>query len=452
MTKNSPNKVNLRNQVLTMLLQVNEGKKSHLVLKETLDNLPDLEKQEKSFVTRLFQGTIERQIELDYIINCFSKTKTSKMKPVIREIIRMCVYQIKYMDSVKDFAACNEAVKLVQKRKLVNLKGFVNGVVRNIARSIEEIEYPTDYVDNLSVRYSVPKWIIEMWLEQYGKDIVENILDNLYDNNVTSVRCNTSKASVADIISALEIQNIKVEKSNVYDKALNISGYHSLGTLNVFQAGMVTVQNLSSMLVGIVANPSEGMNIIDVCAAPGGKSLHVAELMNGTGHVEARDLSKQKTDLIEENISRIRYKNITTKVWDATVLDEAAVGTADIVIADLPCSGLGVIGNKSDIKLNVTREQIDELAKLQREILLIVNKYLKPDGLLVFSTCTINTIENNENVEWIKENLDMDSVSLTDTIPKELDNFNTLEEGYIQILNGQEGMDGFFISAFRKKA
>lgn len=444
MTNAQQNQINLRNLVLEMFLETNKGRKSHIVLKENLDKHRELDKQQRAFVTRLYQGTLEKQIELDYIINQFSRTPVDKLKPVIREILRMSVYQIKYMDSVPESAVCNEAVKLAVKRKFVNLKGFVNGVTRNIARNIENVEYPEEPLEKLSITYSMPKWIIQMWNEEYGKEKTEEILKGVYGDRPTTVRCNASKAQIEDIIASLEYKNIKIEKSPLYENALFISDYDNLSSLDVFQAGMITVQDLSSMMAGIAANPKKGDYIIDVCAAPGGKSLHMAELLEGTGMVEARDLTEYKVNLIKENNSRMRYKNIKAIVKDATEPDLESVEKADIVMADLPCSGLGVIGNKSDIKYNISREQINELVQLQRKILKVVSTYVKPGGRLIFSTCTVNKSENIGNVEWIEKNLPFRLVSLEGILPKQLAG----KEGYVQIFPGQYGMDGFFISSF----
>ncbi len=447
MTNPSLNQVNLRNLVLSMLIETEAGGKSHIVLKKCLDDYNNLDKQQRSFMTMLYEGTIERQIELDYIINCYSKTKTDKMKPVIRNILRMSVYQLKYMDSVPESAVCNEAVKLTQKRKFVNLKGFVNGVLRTIARNIDNVEYPSDYIANLSVRYSIPEWIISMWNGQYGKDRTEEMLNALYENKPTTVRCNDSKATVDDIVASLEYQGVKVDKSELYDKALFLSKYDSLNSLDVFKAGMITVQDLSSMLVSLVALPKKDDYVIDVCAAPGGKSMHIAEMLNGAGLVDSRDLTAPKVRLIEQNIKRMGYKNVTAKVWDATQIDEEAIGKADIVIADVPCSGLGVLGNKSDIKYRVTKKQTEELVALQRKIVETVSAYVKPGGKLVYSTCTVNKQENDDNVSWIKNNLPLKLIFQDDKLPKQLQG----RGDFLQVFPGEYGMDGFFIASFIKE-
>lgn len=435
---------NLRNIVLDMLLETDRGSKSHIVIKNTLDQKKELDKQQRAFITRLYQGTLERRIELDYIINYFSKTPVNKMKPVIRQILRMSVYQIKYMKTVPVSAVCNEAVKLTVKRKFVNLKGFINGVLRNISREIENVEYPKDKVENISVVYSMPKWIVEIWIDEYGLEKAIEMIKWGYESSKTTVRCNTSKASVEDIIANLEYQGVTVERTPLHNEVLFLSGYDKLTNLQVFTAGFITVQNLSSVMAGMAANPQKGDYIIDVCAAPGGKSLHMAEIMKGSGTVDSRDLTEYKIGLIQENINRIGATNIVTKVMDATVSDQSSVSKADIVMADLPCSGLGVLGNKSDIKYNIAPEQIEELANLQKEILKVVSTYVKPGGKLIFSTCTVNKKENNENVKWILENLPFKLYSLEGILPKEIGG----KEGYIQIFPGEYEMDGFFISAF----
>ena len=219
-----------------------------------------------------------------------------------------------------------------------------------------------------------------------------------------------------------------------------IKGYDSLEKLKLFEDGIITVQDESSMLVGLASGVKENDYVMDVCAAPGGKSIHISQLMNGTGRVQARDLTENKERLIKENISRMKIKNIETKVWDGTKEDKEAIGKADVVIAD------GIIGNKSDIKHNVSKKQIFQLVEVQRKILEQACKYVKIGGRLVYSTCTVNKYENNENVEWIEKNLPLRRTDFGELFPKKLDNGN----GMIQIFPGDYNMDGFFISVFEK--
>lgn len=445
--------VNLRNAVLTMLLETAKGEKSHVVLKGYLDRHDSLEKQERAFITRLFEGTIERQIELDYVINQISKTKTKKMKPVILQILRMSVYQIKYMDSVPEFAVCNEAVKLAGKRGFGPLKGFVNGVLRNVIKNADNIELPKDELENLSVRYSVPQWILKLWKNDFGMEQMKEILEHLYDEQKTTVRIqlshrpNEKEQFIVEVLDSLRTEGVSVEQT-ILPFVIKISNYDSLERLSAFKKGWITVQDLSSVLVGLAANPKKNDTVIDVCSAPGGKTLCIADMLENTGSVEARDLTESKVRLIEENMRRTGVKNVKTKVFDASVEDKEVTRTADIVIADLPCSGLGVIANKSDIKYNVSKEQIGQLAELQREILQVVVRYVKPGGKLIYSTCTVNHKENMENATWIEQELGLCPVSFPESFPKEIIKDNKTNQ--LQIFPGEMGMDGFFISIFEK--
>ena len=336
-----------RELILGILLEVTrDGEYSHIALRNVLNKYQYLDKKERAFITRVTEGTLEHMIEIDYIINQFSKVKVNKMKPVIRCIMRSAVYQLKYMDSVPDSAVCNEAVKLAMKKGFHTLKGFVNGVLRNIARNLENITYPdkTDYVNYLSIRYSMPTWILGQWLADYEKETVETMLEDFLKEKPTTIRCNLSQCTKEELTTSLEKEGVHVENHPYLPYALWITSYDYLADLESFEKGMFYVQDISSMLVAHIANPKEGDYIIDVCAAPGGKSLHMAELLHGTGHVEARDLTDYKVNLIQENIFRSGTVNMEAVRQDATVLDEASVEKADIVVADLPCSGLMEVG------------------------------------------------------------------------------------------------------------
>ena len=410
MTTNKAPEVNLRNIVLNMLLENNKGRLSHLIVKDTLDENKNLDKNQRAFITRLFQGTIERTIEEDYIINLFSKTKVNKMKPVIRYILRMSVYQLKYMDSVPASAVCNEAVKLAVKKNFGTLRGFVNGVLRNIARNIDNIEYPdksTNTDKYLSVKYSVPGELAGYFLKKFGDNETEEMFEAFNKDKSTYIRCNTSKASREQIKELLQRENVTVKEVENIPYAYEISDYDYIAGLKSFQDGMYQIQDISSMLAGEYTAPKAGDTIVDVCGAPGGKSINAALKMSeqgDCGRVIARDLSDYKVALIDENIKRLNITNIQTQVYDALDCDESLINKADIVIADLPCSGLGIIGRKPDIKYNVTYEKIKELALLQRKILSTVWEYVKKDGILIYSTCTVTPEENAENTEWLVNN------------------------------------------------
>ena len=449
------NSLNLREMALEILLEVEKnGAYPNVLLKQTLDKYLYMEKQERAFLTRLVEGTVERKLTLEYYINNVSKTPVNKMKPVIRCIMRMAAYQIFYMDAVPDSAACNEAVKLAEKKGFQTLKGFVNGVLRNLSRQKDAIAMPDtqkEPVKSLSVQYSVPEWLVEKVIKDYGMEHAKNMFDSLYENvGATSIRVNTSKISTEECVKLLEKEGVHVEKGAYVENALEISGYDSLGFLETFEKGYFQVQDVSSMLVGLAANPKSGDHVIDICAAPGGKSIHVADLLNGTGHVESRDLTDYKVGLIEENIFRCGFKNITAKRADALMFDETAKETADIVIADLPCSGLGVLKKKSDIKYRMTQSQIEELVQLQRAILKNAVTYVKSGGTLIYSTCTIAKEENDLQVDWILENLPLQLVSLEGCVCEELLK-DCKREGVLQLLPGREKTDGFFLAKFQKR-
>ena len=428
--------VNERELVLDMLLQITrDGEYSHIVIKNVLDKYQYLDKRERAFITRVVNGTLERMIEIDYIINLFSKVKVNKMKPLIRTILRSSVYQMKYMDSVPDSAICNEAVKLAGKRGFVNLKGFVNGVLRNISRNLDKINYPDekDKVSYLSVKYSLPEWLVKQWLNVYDEETVKTIGSAFLEEKPLTVRFNERKIKKEDLVGLLKKEGVTVGEVPEIPCALYLSGYDHLSALPSFCGGLYQVQDLSSMQVALWSGVKEGDQVLDVCAAPGGKSIHIAELLNGTGHVEARDLTEYKVDLLRDNIERSGLTNIEAVCQDATVYDPDKKKSADIVIADLPCSGLGVLGKKPDLRYKMNEKTEADLVELQRKILSVVKDYVKPDGKLLYSTCTIHREENEGNVEWFL---------------KEYPEFELVKDK--QMIPGKDTGDGFYIAIIKR--
>ena len=430
--------INTREVILDALMEILEkGQYSHLVMQGVLTKYGYLDKQERSFIKRVCEGTIEQKIRLDYVIDQFSKTKVRKMKPLIRTLLRMSVYQILFMDAVPDSAVCNESVKLATKRGFGPLKGFVNGVLRTIAREKETIKYPErekDVISYLSVRYSMPEEIILLWQEQYGETQTEQMLGALLEKRPLTIRISES---LADEEKEALLAKIKEEGIDVSPTELTyvyaISGADRVGSLPGYEEGQIFVQDLGSAMVVELAGITEGDFVLDVCAAPGGKATHAAVKTGPAGHVIARDLTEYKVSLIEENIERLGLFNIEAQVFDATCPDQEMEGKADVVIADLPCSGLGVIGRKGDIKYRVTRQSLAEGSQLQREILSVVQSYVKPGGILVYSTCTVNRGENEENKEWF------------------LSNYPFEEEKERLMLPGKDGSDGFYMVRMRRK-
>ena len=461
--QNRTQEVNQRMLVLEMLLT--ENAYSHVIVRDVLNKYNYLSQQEKAFIKRLYEGTLERQIELDYVIDLYSKVKTNKMKKPIRAIMRMGVYQILYMDAVPDAAACNEAVKLAQKKGFAALKGFVNGVLRNIARSKAEIVYTS-----MSVRYSMPQWIVDLWTAQLGADTAETVLAGLLKEQPVTIRFRDVSRStgidmgtaVSAVHKALSAQGGTMERHPYLPYAYRVSGTDDLTRLPYYGNGAFVVQDVSSMLaveaIGIADYVGRmGLNgrrnkarVLDLCAAPGGKSMLAADLLEkcGVGYeILSRDVSATKVGLMQENFDRCGLKNITAGVGDAVQMDETLVGMVDIVIADVPCSGLGVLGKKRDIKYRVSPDTIAAVTVLQKQILATAVSYLKLGGRLLFSTCTVNRDENEKNFRWLRDEMGLTPMSLEHTLPEQL-HADTVRDGYIQLLPGVHDADGFFISVF----
>ena len=445
--------VNLREIILGVLMRITEEEEySHVVLREVLEQYQYLDKRDRAFISRVCEGTLERMLELDYMIECFSKVPVYNMKPLIRNLLRLSVYQLKYMDSVPDSAVVNEAVKIAQKKGFYNLKGFVNGVLRAIARGWQDVKWPDPKEEPeryLSVTYSVPVWILRKWFAQFDFDTIEKICASFHEQKGTSVRCNLEKASKEEIIESLREQDIAVREHPYLDYALVISGYNYLKAVNAFKNGWISVQDISSMLVAEIAAPNWGDYCLDVCAAPGGKSLHLASKLMGSGYVEARDISEKKVLMMQEAIEKSGSINMRAVVFDATVPDEEMEGRADIVLADVPCSGLGVIGKKQDIKYKMTQARQEELIRLQRKILHVVQSYVRPGGVLIYSTCTIGADENQKNLQWFLNYFPFRLESIDSYICDELKS-RTTGGGYIQLLPGVHDTDGFFIARLRR--
>lgn len=441
-----------------MLLEVTSKQVfSHIIIKDVLDKYDYLEVQEKRFIKRLFEGTIERMIELDYIIAQYAKVKGNKMKPAIRNILRMSIYQLLYMDSVPDSAVCNEAVKLVKKKKYHQLGGFVNGVLRTISRERSEIVYPDkekEPVKWLSIQYSMPEWILEKWIPVYGIEAVANMVESMLQEQPITVRIDEtcSKEEVAAVLEEWNRRGVVYTQHSYLPYAYQLQRVDGIASYEGFQQGWYTVQDISSMLVAEVAHVAADDCVLDVCAAPGGKTLHIAtklKALNGHGTVEARDVSQIKCDYIEENRCRLQLTNVTTRVADARVYEKQLKETVDLVIADVPCSGLGVMGKKRDIKYHMNPAQIAEIVQLQRQIMSVVKEYVKVGGTLLYSTCTINPEENEEMVAWLVSEGGFELEAIDSYLPECLHS-DTTQLGYLQLVPSVQESDGFFLARLRR--
>lgn len=445
--------VNPRELIVDMLIEITKkGEYSHVVIGQTLEKYQYLSKADRAFLKKVTNGTIEQMIYIDYILNHYSKVKVNKMKPMIRAILRSSVYQLYFMDRIPSSAVCNEAVKLTAKRGFQNLKGFVNGVLRTIVREeCKEILPPKEHViQYLSVKYSTPEWLVKQWMEVYGKEQTEHMLSYFLQEKNTTIRCNNSKITSIKLKEKLIEDGVKKIVNTPLSYAFEISGYDYLTGLSSFREGLFAVQDMSSMLVAEAAGVKENNVCIDVCAAPGGKTLHVADKLGGTGKVFCGDISERKAEKIMENVERMGFENVAVHVWDAMEFEEELKDIADIVLADVPCSGLGVIGRKPDIKFKMSPEGMEALIPIQRKILSNVRNYVKPGGVLMFSTCTVNEKENQENVKWfVKEYPEFQLEDFSEQMPEIVKSL--VNNGQLQLLPGECNTDGFFIAKLRRK-
>ena len=445
-----------RRLVLDILTECDKpGAKSGDIIKAALDKHDYLDQRDKAFIRRLSEGCIERAITLDHVIDRFASTKTSKMKAPVRLIMRMGAYQLLYMDNVPDAAACNECVSLAAGKGFSGLKGFVNGVLRNISRNKADIKWPDkekDLYGYLSVRYSMPLWIAELLCTEYGSGRAENMLASFQKERDISI--NLLKGDKDKLMAEWKENGIKVTQSPYLENALLLANVPGVGKLAGFEEGDFIVQDVSSMLAVKAAGIKRGDTIVDLCAAPGGKSQYAASLCGAEGRVFSYDLSWNKTDKIRENAERLGLENIVVAEHDATVFDPELKEKADVVIADLPCSGLGVMGRKADIRYRLNEEDIASLSQLQRDILKNAAEYVRPGGTLLYSTCTVSREENEENRQWFLENFEYDSVAFDEKLP-DIFKDSTAKDGYLQLVCGEpEGlplMDGFFISVYRRR-
>jgi 16S rRNA (cytosine967-C5)-methyltransferase len=441
---------NVRELAVNMLLEITEKESySHLVMRDVLDKYDYLPGRDKAFLKRVTEGTLERRIQIDYILDQFSRVPAASMKPFIRNLLRLSVYQLFFMDSVPDAAVCNEAVKLAGKRGFRSLSGFVNGVLRNIARNRDRICWPDqekEPVGFLSVKYSVPLWLVEKLLSERGRERTERILESFLVPAPVTIRIRQELGSPEreELISRMRQTGAAAEPHPYHPFAYTLRGAEGISSLPGFSEGLFMVQDTSSMLVCEAAGIRPGQRVIDVCASPGGKAVHAAEKLKESGFVSARDLTEYKAGLIRDNSRRMRADRVETLIWDARRFREEDIESADAVLADLPCSGLGVIGRKKDIKYRMSPESLLELVKLQRQILGTVWRYVKPGGVLIYSTCTINPGENEENVGWFLERYPFHLESLSSCLPQELSGEG--ESGMLQLLPGIHKSDGFFLA------
>ena len=402
------------------------GAYSNMAVKNTLKN-SDMSERDKALFTALVYGVSDKKITLDYYISKFSKIKLKKISKYILLILRMGVFQLVFTDKIPQSAAVNESVKLAKRYGHGASAGFVNGVLRSVSKC-SEIEYPKEKDEYLSVKYSFPLWMCRKWTEEFGFEFTENMMRSFGESKPITLRANTLKTTNEELVKKLSDLGINAE---IQDGAV-VTGGFDIEKNTLYKEGYFTPQDTAAMKTAEILAPKPGDTVIDMCAAPGGKTTHIAEIMKNNGRILAFDIYNHKTELVKKNAERLGIDIIKTDVRDAAEFDKSLSGIADCILCDVPCSGLGIIGRKPDIKQNEDRSE--NLCKIQAKILENACIYLKEGGVIVYSTCTVEKAENE---------------GITGAFLEKHGNFEKLYEK--TFYPHTDGTDGFYICKMRKK-
>lgn len=452
MSKNTARAVSL--DMLDAIL--GKGAYNNIIISQELNKYTDLEQREKAFATELTNGVLRNLTFLDYIIAQYSKTPIQKMKPLILNVLRQAVYQIIIINTA-DYAVCSEAVELVRMRGLKGLTGFVNGVLRSVVRGKDHLNLPSEQEapsEYLSVVYSHPKWLINKWLKSYDYDFVKELCKKNNTAPKVSLRTNTLKLTSDALQAKLAESGAVLTTSPLDSEAIILRSGAALKELPSFRQGQFHVQDVASQLAVRVLDPRPGSVVVDLCAAPGGKSFTAAYLMENEGCIYARDVYTHKISLIEDGAKRLGIDIIQTEKRRAQMMDESLIGQADYVLVDAPCSGFGLLRKKPDIKINRTKKDIVQLQEIQRDILDVAEKYVRPGGVLVYSTCTLIPEENQENVQWFLDNYSFRQRDLAQDIAEGILSKrlrHDIKDGCLTLFPHIHDTDGFFISKFIKQ-
>ncbi len=447
-------KKNVRQLAFDALLKIEyEQAYSNLSIHHTIERGWLNEKDSRLF-TELVYGTVQRKLTLDYYLSHFLTRKMKKKDEWIIPLLRMALYQMVYLEKIPEHAIVFETVQIAKKKGHKGLASLVNGVLRSIQRKgLPDIDKIEDDIKRLSVKYSHPEWLVSTWIRQYGLETAEKICEmNLQRPKVTA-RVNIRKTNRTDLLSMLEKEGVAAEESRLSLDGIVIQEGNVVQT-EAYQKGLLTIQDESSMLVGRAVNPEKGETILDCCAAPGGKTTHLAELMNCEGTIVALDVHEHKLSLIQQQLERLQLSNVSLYALDARrVRSKFPDESFDRILVDAPCTGFGVIRRKPDIKWKKTEQDVMEMSRIQLEILEAVSPLLKKGGTLVYSTCTLDKRENEQVIETFLNRHDdfVRDESLAERLPDELLPYMGDKRGEIQILPQYFSSDGFFIAAMRKK-
>lgn len=409
--------------------------------------------RERSLATEIVYGTLRNRGYIDWVIDTMTPRGVDSIDTRLLNILRTAIYQIRFLTRIPPSAAVNEAVNLSKKLAGTRFHRFVNGLLRSYIRKMEDLVPPSpddDPILGLSIAYSFPKWMIERWIAEYGFDYTVKLCEYFNATPDLTVRVNRLKADREAVADRLAKRGVEVSEAPHADSGLVLSGASAIPDIPEFAEGLFTVQSVSSMLVAPVVNPHEGGFVIDACAAPGGKTTHLAELMGDCGRVLALDIHDHRLESLRESASRLGLSCIETRVHDATVQLSEFDREADAVLIDAPCSGLGVLNRRPDARWRKTPDDIGQLVELQKSILKAMAQCVKPGGVLVYSTCTIVREENDDVIDWFLEaNRDFRPSPIGDFLPTSLlalGGLRTTDDHSIRLSPPLHGIDGFYIA------
>lgn len=430
-----------RRIVLKLLVRLeNDSAFSNIILDNELSN-SKFSLQEKRFISAIFYGVAERKITLDSIINKYSKIKIDKLDTNCLQILRMGIYQLIYMDSVPESAAVNESVKLAKRLKNPAISGFINGILRTFIRDGKKIPNSKNKSEQLSLEFSCPIWLVDKWLNEYGEDYTMSLLKSSLGKAPVTVRVNSIRKSVNEAIEILESDGVECEKTN-FDNCIKISSTGAIDKTKAYNCGFIHVQDISSQLCCMALGAQSGETVLDLCSAPGGKAFTIAQIMCNQGKLLAFDLHQKRVNLIQDGAERLGLSIIDAKTNNAKEFNPD-IPMADRILCDVPCSGLGVIRRKPEIKYK-NPDDFKKLPEIQYSILKTASKYLKVGGTLVYSTCTVSKAENDDVIsKFLFENLDFEGVQISSRY-KELSDYKAT------IVPDFFDSDGFFIVKLKK--
>ena len=446
------NSTNPRDIAVSVLVDVNMGGAYNNIRLRNALSASGLSRADKAFITEIVNGVLRNRIYLDYALGAYSKTPLAKLKPFVRETMRCAAYQMIFMDRVPQFAACNEAVKLIKNRGMHGLAPFVNGVLRNLARGKDELVMPNPgTLEYLCMKYSYEPWLLEYWLEHYGWHMLEEICRAFALPPSISIAVNTQKISTDQLAQELREEGIEVRPGS-FEDSLVISSLPDIASLDAFKNGSFMVMDESSIMavraLGGISKAWPGL-IMDVCSAPGSKAFYAAWLSGGKASIHAFDIHEHKLQLMAKAAVRLGVSSVKIALADARKPLEGYEERAGAVLVDGPCSGFGLIRKKPDIKYRKKMEDVEQLAALQRKILANVSGYVAPGGVLVYSVCTISALECEQQALWFAENypFELEEIDNTEGMP----GIFRLGKGMVQILPIGGNSDGFFIAKFRRR-